>query len=154
MDNNVNTGGEITQAPSKKSTGTTIAMIICALLAVFGIAFGVYEFLNNNKKTEQISNLETELETKNSTITELESKISNLESETIEPEATTTENSETATIVLGEPLEDNETRTVFRIGDCTIDPPSTKCPVVVNDKESLISVVTTDGILRLTIPKE
>ena len=104
MDNNVNTGGEITQAPSKKPTGTTIAMIICAFLAVFGIAFGVYEFLNNNKKTEQISNLETELETKNSTITELEFKISNLESETIEPEATTTENSETATIVLGEPL--------------------------------------------------
>ena len=51
-------------------------------------------------------------------------------------------------------LDENETRTVFKIGECSADGPSVKCPVDVNGKDALISYNSTDGLLRLTLPKE
>ena len=147
----------------KKPTRLIVATAFFAILAVAGISFGVYELLDSNQKNQQISDLKSKIENKNSEIEELETTISSLQTETKEnnssSETTNTEpatnsTTKTATITLGSILDENETRTVYKIGDCTADGPSVKCPVNVNGKEALFSYINTEGILRFTLPKE
>jgi hypothetical protein len=174
--NNINAGtidtpvSNIPQAqpsePSKKPTGLIAGMVLCLILAVAGIGFGVYSFMDSGKKDQQISELKTKVNNKDSEISELEEKVSTLELKTInstsvadsastDTTSTTTETKGgTAAVTLGGVIEDNESRTVYKIGECTSDAPSTKCPVEVNGKQGLISHLDTEGFLRLVIPKE
>ena len=163
-----NSNAVIPQSPaadnSKQTNGNglRIATVVAAIVAACGIGFGVYGMLDSGQKAQQISNLETEITNKSQKITQLESEISQLSSkseellkptiDTSEPEATTGD--ETAAITLESTLDENETRTVFKIGECTADGPSVKCPVDVNGKNALISYNSTDSLLRLTIPNE
>ena len=148
---------------NKKPVGLIVTMTICVVLAAVGISFGIYGVMDSNQKNQQISDLETKLDNKNLVIADLETKVSSLETKSEEnvsepentnPETATTSNDGTVALLLGDILNENEERTVFKIGDCTIDPPSTKCYVEVNGKQALISSVSTDTLLRLTIPKE
>ena len=172
MDNDVPEIDNIASQPqpvavqsNKKPTGLIVATAICAVLAVAGIAFGVYEFIDSNQKSQTISTLKTEAQEKDEKIENLENMISILETATSETvivtedtdtdtEASPSQSSDTASISLGTKLDDNGTRAVFKIGDCTADGPSVKCPVTVNGKEGLVSYNSNDSILRLSIPKE
>lgn len=154
---------ETTQPSGNQSKkGMMFGMIACAVLGIAGIAFGVYGMIESNNKASEVSTLKTSIEDKTTTITELETKLSNLSTKseaTITPESEaaissteSTETAGTASIVLGEILDENETRTVFNIGSCTADGPSVKCSITTPNGEALISYVTTDYILRLTLP--
>ena len=169
MNSTAGLDSNLTQSQSLKTnnkpTGLIVSMVVCIILAVAGITFGVYTFMDSNQKTQRISELETKVNNKDIEIAELESKISVTDSETLEiatdmestDQVTTPTqemSSETAKIALGDIIDEDETRTVFNIGSCTSDGPSTKCHVEVDGKEALISHVDTDNILRLTIPKE
>ena len=158
----------ISQSPVLKNSkqtggvGLKITTAIAIVVAVCGIGFGVYGILGSEQKSQQIADIETELANKNQKITELEDEISQLDSEsedilepTIdEPESEVIADEKTATIALESTLDENETRTVFEIGECTADGPSVKCPVSVNGKDALISYNSNDSLLRLTIPNE
>ena len=147
----------------KKPVGLIAVTVICAVLAVGGIGFGVYEFMNSNQKNQQISDLKVDIEKKDSKIAELENTVSSFQTitevttttpETTETEPTTTETAAgTAAVLLGNVLDDNGTRVAYKIGDCTADGPSVKCPVIVDGKEGLVSHNSNDSILRLVIPK-
>ena len=157
MDNfnqSINTAAPVSQQSSpvfndKKSTGLIVAMAVCATLAVIGVGFGIYGLVGSSQKSQQISSLEADVKTKDAKIAELETEIS----QSIPPTApeTITDDS-TVRIVLGEKLAGNETQTTFKIGECSADGPSVKCSVVVNELNALISYVSTDSILRLTMP--
>lgn len=150
---------------SQKQKGLIFGIVICAILAIAGIAFGVYEFLDSNQKSAQISDLKTDVADKTTKITELETTISNLDAEkesvniaesgiiTDDSESETTIQDGTAAVILGDIIDENETRTVFSIGQCTADGPSVKCPITTPNGEALISYVSNDSILRLTLPK-
>ena len=157
------------QSPSlrfdEKPVGLIISMVVCAVLAVAGIGFGVYAFTDSDQKNQQIAELEATVDNKESEIEKLETKISILELETTvstsEEETTDSKpatapetTDETATIALGDIIDENEERTVYKIGDCTSDGPSTKCMSIVNGNKVLISFLTTDEVLRLVLPKE
>lgn len=158
----------ISQSPvlnNSKQTGGVglkIATATAIIIAICGIGFGIYGILGSEQKSQQIADIETKLANKNQKITELEAEISQLDSEgedilepTIdEPESEVITDEETATIALESTLDENETRTVFKIGECTADGPSVKCPVSVNGKDALISYNSNDSLLRLTIPNE
>ena len=146
---------------SNKPKALIATAIACAILAVAGITFGVYEMINANQKSQQISELKVYIEGKNTKITELETTISELNAgnkdaeavEVVESEAE--ENSDnTATIILGDIIDENETNTVFKIGQCTADGPSVKCPITTPNGEALISFLTTDHVLRLSLPND
>ncbi len=148
---------------SKKPTGLIVATAICSVLAVAGIAFGVYEFMGSNQKDSKISSLQSEVKEKDAKIEELENTISLLDmpteetiviNENTDTETPSNQSNDTATVSLGTKLDDNGTRVVFKIGDCTADGPSVKCPVTVDGKEGLVSYNSNDSILRLSIPKE
>ena len=146
-----------------KSKGMICAIIISVIFGLAGIAFGAYGMVQSNNKTSEISELKTNVNDKSAKIEELETTISNLntkEEATVqesaiivsESETQTKQDNETASIILGDVIDENETRTVYKIGDCSADGPSVKCSISTNNGEALISVVTTDSILRLTIP--
>lgn len=149
---------------NQKPKSLIFGMVACVVLAIAGIVFGVYEFMDSDQKSQQISELKTSIDNKTTKITELETTISNLnakneiidigsETTTSDSKSETTTQSGTATIVLGDILDENETRTVFNIGSCTADGPSVKCSITTPNGEALISYVTTDYILRFTLPK-
>ena len=54
-------GAEMNAGADKKSSGMKYGMIVCAILAVAGIGFGVYEMLQANKAKQQISELKIEV---------------------------------------------------------------------------------------------
>lgn len=143
-------------------SGLKIAVSIAAVIAACGIGFGVYGVLDSQQKSQQITNLETEIVSKNQKITELETEISQIGSKDEEASESIIDESETETatenntvvMTIESTLDENETRTVFKIGECSADGPSVKCPVDVNGKDALISYNSTDGLLRLTLPKE
>ena len=156
-------------SPSKPSKPKALiaTTVICAILAVAGIGFGVYGMLDANQKSQQTSDLKTDIANKNTTITELESTISDLKAksekiETVEiaesattptnPEPTVREEDNTIAVVLGDKLAENETRTVFKIGECTADGPSVKCPITTAKGDALISYNSNDSFLRFTLP--
>ena len=160
--NTVPTQAQLTQT-CKKSTGMLVVVALCAILAITGIAFGIFELLDSNQKNQRISELETKLNSKESEITELKNQVSSLETQTDEPTtiienddsgSTIDKGDKTAKIILGTIIDENETRTVFKIGDCTADGPSVKCPVDIDGKQALISYLSTDSMLRLTLPNE
>ncbi|MBO4812567.1 hypothetical protein J5491_00210 [Candidatus Saccharibacteria bacterium] len=161
----------LTVPSSKKPTGLIVATAICSVLAVAGIAFGVYELMGSNQKDSKISSLESEVKEKDAKIEELENTISLLDMPTEETivinentnnETPSDQSNDTAVISLGTKLDDNGTRVAFKIGDCTADGGtaasgshlSVKCPVTVNGKEGLVSYNDNDNILRLSIPRE
>lgn len=47
---------------NKKSKSLIIGVIFCVILAIIGIVFGIYEFMDSNKKSQQISDLEAQIE--------------------------------------------------------------------------------------------
>ena len=153
---------------NQKPKGLVYGLFACAVLAIAGIAFGAYGMVQSSNKSNEIVELKTNLTTKDAKIAELESELtslntSNQETEvnkettedaaTTETEVQTEETAKTAAIVLGDVIDENETRTVFKVGECTADGPSVKCSIKTKDGEALISVLTTDHILRLVIPK-
>lgn len=161
-------------AGAKKPVGLMIATAVCAVVAVGGIAFGIYGALESSRKSQRISDLEATIVNKDAKIAELEAEISGLSVDAPAPEAPVAEpeaeepteptepaepsvpskNDNEAIITLGDKLDSNDSRTVFKIGDCTADGPSVKCPVTVDGKEALISYNSNDSILRLTLPND
>ena len=153
----------------KTNNALKITTAICAILALAGIAFGVYELMDANQKSSKISALENTVSEKEAKIAELETTISNLEAEsetqpeienTTQPtdgtnpntEPTTTQPTEQATasenptIQLISEVADTDTTKVYKIGECTADSGtgasphySLKCHVTINGKDSLIS---------------
>ncbi len=153
----------------KDGKGWKIATAIASVVAVCGIGFGVYGILQSSQKDSQISDLKVEVNDKLVKINELETKISNLDGEkeevainietiTTNPDVASQESSsnssETAAILLGTMLDKNDSRTVFKVGDCTADGPSVKCPVTVDGKDGLISYNSNDSMLRLSLPND
>lgn len=57
--------------------GWKIATVIASILAVCSIGFGVYCLIENNNKTQEISNLKTQIEEQNRTIAELNEQDNN-----------------------------------------------------------------------------
>lgn len=153
----------------KTNNALKITTAICVILALGGIAFGVYELMDSNQKSSTISALENEKSEKEAKIAELETTISNLEaeSETQSEKENTTESteetnpttettttqpadtsatSEAPTIQLISEVADTDTTKVYKIGECTADSGtgasphySLKCHVTINGKDSLIS---------------
>ncbi len=157
----------------QKPKALIITTAICAVLAVAGIAFGIYTLLNSNQKDTQISALKTDLSEKEITIAKLEDNISILEAKTsttaeIDDIAETREvtetdtNGESATIELISELADTDSSKVYKIGECTADSGisasahfSLKCHVNIAGKDALVSYHDDDNnILRLSLPKE
>lgn len=151
----------------KNGDGLKIATAIACVVAVCGIGFGIYGMMQSSQKDSQISDLKVEINNKLVKIEELETKISNfdnkMEEVVIDTGTTTTDldatdqvtsssDNEAAAILLGTMLDKNDSRTVFKIGDCTADGPSVKCPVIVDGKDALISYNSNDNILRLSLP--
>ena len=156
----------VVENKQKGGNGLKIATAIACVVAVCGIGFGVYGMMQSAQRDSQISDLKVEVNDKSAKIDELETEISNLDSKkeevvintetiTTDPDVTSQEpnnnSSETAAILLGTILDKNDSRTVFKVGDCTADGPSVKCPVTVNGKDALISYNSTDSILRLSL---
>ena len=178
----INSSSNATPAPAPSKPQSSKALlattIICAIFAIAGIAFGVYEFLDSNQKTTQISTLKNEISNKETTITNLENEVSNLEdkisaveensnvvgpTETpesqVSPIPETKPESQENTIEIISEIADTDTTKVYKIGECTADGGaashvSIKCPVTISGKEALISYHDNDGILRLSLPKE
>ena len=59
-------------ATKKEGKGMMIGMICCALLAVGGLAFGIYEMTQANQAKQQISNLKIEIKNDDGSTTTLE----------------------------------------------------------------------------------
>ncbi|MBR2803407.1 hypothetical protein IKE19_02455 [Candidatus Saccharibacteria bacterium] len=153
----------VAENKQKGGNGLKITTAIACIVAICGIGFGVYGMMQSYEKDSQISDLKVEINDKIIKIEEFETKISDLnnkieevdtDTETITSDTTGQETSNDdgkTTILLGEMLDKNDNRTVFKIGDCTADGPSVKCPVTVNGKDALISYNSTDSILRLSL---
>lgn len=164
----VNVAPAVNTSKSSDGKGWKIATIIASVVAVCGIGFGVYGIMQGSQKDGQIADLKTEINDKTTEIEELEAEMSNLDNKTEEivngvetttisdaAEQTVSDNdSETAAILLGAVLDKNGDRTVFKVGDCTADGPSVKCPVTVDGKDALISYNSSDSILRLSLPND
>lgn len=149
MNNNAITDVGIEPAMSqsdKKPIGKFVIVAICFIIVTVSIFFAIFEHLKLNKKIQQISELKIELENKNSEIADLETKITSSETQIGENDAT-------ATIILNEVINESNTSTVYKIGECSADGPSVKCPINIDGGEALISFTNIDSILRLTIPK-
>lgn len=172
MEQNTDIGTPVTPTmddKQKSGNGLKIATVIACVVAACGIGFGVYGMMQSFQKDNQISDLQVEINDKSAKIDELEAEISNINSKkeevAINAEAITTnpdvasqesssDSSETAAISLGTMLDKNDSRTVFKIGDCTADGPSVKCPAIVDGKDALISYTSNDSILRLSLPND
>ena len=148
------TVGTVTPTPTitqplvqpKKPKGLIATIIILAILALAGLAFGIYGmFLKPAPKCEtKISSLQNEISEKEAKIAELETTISNLETESKEtseideqtqsieetenttepatnPTASATTSSEAPTIELLSEIADTDTTKVYKIGECTAD---------------------------------
>lgn len=77
MEQNDDTGVPITPAvDSKQKSGNSlkITTAIACVVAVCGIGFGVYCLIENNSKTQEISNLKTQIEDSNNTIAALKTE--------------------------------------------------------------------------------
>ncbi|MBR3172881.1 hypothetical protein IKF21_03185 [Candidatus Saccharibacteria bacterium] len=154
----------------KSGNGLKIAAAIACIVAVCGIGFGIYGMIQSSQKDTQISDLKVEINDRSTKIEELETEVSDLnnkiEEVAIDTETITTtdtdvigqvtgnDNSETAAILLGAILDKNDSRTVFKVGDCTADGPSVKCPATVDGKNALISYNSNDSMLRLSLPND
>lgn len=57
---------------SGSGKGKTIALICVSVLAVVGIGFSVYAFLNSSKKDQEISDLKVQIQTQSGTMTTME----------------------------------------------------------------------------------
>ncbi len=144
--------------------GLKITTVIACIVAVCGVGFGIYGMIQSSQKDNQISDLKIEINEKAAKAEELETKISNLNSKIEEITASTetassdtteqasSNSDKTAAILLETILGKNDNSTTFKIGDCTADGPSVKCPVTVNGKDALISYNDVDSLLRLTLP--
>jgi len=170
MEQNIDTGAPMAPTVDNKQkggNGLKITTAIACVVAVCGIGFGAYGMIQNSQKDNQISDLKVEINDKSAKIDELEAEISNINSKkeevainteaiTMNPDVASQESSsdssETAAISLGTMLDKNDSRTVFKIGDCTADGPSVKCPAIVDGKDALISYTSNDSILRLSLP--
>ena len=149
----------VVENKQKGGNGLKIATAIACVVAVCGIGFGVYGMMQSAQRDSQISDLKVEVNDLETEISNLDSKkeevVINTETITTDPDVTSQEpnnnSSETAAILLGTILDKNDSRTVFKIGDCTADGPSVKCPVIINGKDALISYNSTDSILRLSL---
>lgn len=157
----------------KKPVGLIVAMVICIIVAIGGIAFGVFSFIDSNQKSQQISSLKNDISAKDDQINTLEVELLELTfkadelglkpetsqsgSDAPAPETETTSTDNVASITLGDILDDNDEQTVFKIGECTYDggasATSVKCPAIINGKNGLISSNSSDSFLRLIIPK-
>ena len=172
MEQNDDTGApmmSVVDDKKKNGNGLKIATAIACVVAICGVGFGVYGMMQSAQKDSQISDLKVEVNDKLVKINELETKISNLDGEkeevaintetiTTNPDVASQESSsnssETAAILLGTMLDKNDSRTVFKVGDCTADGPSVKCPVTVDGKDGLISYNSNDSMLRLSLPND
>ena len=132
----------------KKPKGLIAAAIILAILALASIAFGIYELMDADQKSSQISSLENEISEKETKIAELEITISELEAklsaapetdestkptedtaptteDATEPTANqtteTTASNEAPTIELISEITETDTTKVYKIGECTAD---------------------------------
>lgn len=161
-----NTSSVTSPEKQQKPKALIITTVVCAALAVAGIAFGIYMLLDSNQKANQISTLKNDITEKEATIAKLEDDFSILEAKT----STTTEtddttetdtNGESSAIALVSELDDTDSNKVYKIGECTADSGtaasahfSLKCHVTIAGKDALISYHDGDNnILRLSLPK-
>ena len=165
MEQNVDTGVPVINSRKQAENGNRlkIATAVACAVAVCGIGFGICVMIQGFQKDKQISDLKVEVNDKSTMIDELETKISNLDSkkeevaintETTASQESSNNSSDIAAILLGTMLDKNDSRAVFKIGDCTADGPSVKCPVTVDGKDALISYNSNDSILRLSLPND
>ena len=61
----------MTGGTGKKNTGLIAGMVACAVLAVGGIAFGVYGMMQSSQKDSHISDLKVQVADKDGTIAAL-----------------------------------------------------------------------------------
>ena len=61
----------VDESKQKNGNGLKIATLIACIVAVCGIGFGVYSTLENNNKSQEISNLKKQIELQNETIAKL-----------------------------------------------------------------------------------
>ena len=167
-----NTSPVTSPEKQQKPKALVITTVVCAALAVAGIAFGIYALLDSNQKANQISALKNDITEKEATIAKLEDDFSILEAktsttteidDTTETEAVTETdtNGESAAIALISELDDTDSNKVYKIGECTADSGtaasahfSLKCHVTIAGKDALISYHDGDNnILRLSLPK-
>lgn len=85
-----------TSETKKKNTGLIAGMVICAVFAIGGVAFGIYGMTQNSSKDNQISDLKFQIEDFNNKIASLETK----EYKTVKEDTeTTNEDIPVATVV-------------------------------------------------------
>ncbi|MBR2709553.1 hypothetical protein IKE72_00535 [Candidatus Saccharibacteria bacterium] len=84
--NDSNISAPTEKKPVKKNKGLVAGLVVCILLALGGIAFGVYGIMQSSQKDNQISDLKVQIEDKDGTIKTLEAeKIEAInESQTVE----------------------------------------------------------------------
>ena len=64
----------MTGGMQKKNTGLIAGMVVCAVLAVSGIAFGIYGVMQSSQKDNQISDLKVQVADKDGVIATLETE--------------------------------------------------------------------------------
>lgn len=80
MEQNADTGvpvAPMVENKQKNEKGLKIATVIACVVAVCGIGFGVYCLIESNNKTQEISNLKTQIEEQNRIIAELNEQDNN-----------------------------------------------------------------------------
>jgi len=82
MDQDFNTNIMATDT-GRKDKGLVAGIIICSVLAIGGIGFGVYAMMASNSKSSEISDLKTQVTDRDNTITTLEAQNAEKENETL-----------------------------------------------------------------------
>lgn len=95
------TNGMMSGGAGKKNTGLIAGMVVCAILAVGGIGFGVYGMLRSSEKDSQISDLKVQIKEADGTITTIETP----EIETTTNDGTTVTITDTAKVSGGPYIE-------------------------------------------------
>ncbi|MBQ6320713.1 hypothetical protein IJI17_00600 [Candidatus Saccharibacteria bacterium] len=92
-------GGVMTPEVPKKNTGLIVGMIACAVLAVGGVSFGIYEMSQVNQAKDQIADLKVEVKKDDGTTTTIETP----EIKTTTEDGTTITIADTPTKISGGP---------------------------------------------------
>ena len=75
MEQNLNQGGAVENQigdGAKKNTGMIVGMVACAILALGGVGFGIYEMTQANQTKDQIADLKVEVKKDDGTTTTIE----------------------------------------------------------------------------------
>lgn len=102
MEQNLNQGGVVENQigdGAKKNTGMIAGMVACAILALGGVGFGIYEMTQANQAKDQIADLKVEVKKDDGTTTTIETP----EIKTTTDDGTTITIADSATTISGGP---------------------------------------------------